>query len=238
MRDTPTLQKIVSLPSDWHALGGFDQKTAAAIVDLCEGRRIQNSAETGAGKSTLLFSHLSQRHIVFAIDEGESLSQAMASPLLRRNVIELIDGPTQHTLPTYIFPRLQLVLIDGPHAYPYPDLEYYYLYPHLDEHALLIVDDIDIPTINNLYRFLLADQMFRALSVVGKTAFFERTAAPLFDPLTGWWAKQGYNSRRRTVDHSVSAYAAKTSHAIKVRTPAPLRSVLKRLFKSATSEQP
>jgi hypothetical protein len=45
---------------------------------------------------------------------------------------EFIDGPTQRTLPTHRFTKpLRAALIDGPHGYPFPDLECYYVYPHL-----------------------------------------------------------------------------------------------------------
>ena len=34
------------------------------------------------------------------------------------------------------------VLIDGPHGYPFPEIEYFYFYPRLKPGALLVVDDI------------------------------------------------------------------------------------------------
>jgi hypothetical protein len=70
------------------------------------------------------------------------------------------------------------------------------LYPHLDEGALLIVDDIHIATIGHMFDFLKEDEMFRLLEVVDKTAFFERTAAPMFDPYTDGWYEQNYNTSR------------------------------------------
>lgn len=224
------INQIVALPSSWHPLGGFDPRTAAAIVRHCSGRKIQNSAETGAGKSTLLFSHLSDSHTVFALNEGDSLKMPLESPLLRQGIVNVVEGPSQVTLPTHTFPRLQLALIDGPHAWPFPEMEYYYIYPHLDAGALLILDDIDIPTINNMHRILQADKMFRLLEVVGKTSFFERTNAPTFDPLTGWWATQGYNSAKRVVDHSLVAYASRIKHRIAVATPAPVRRALRSMI--------
>jgi hypothetical protein len=107
-----------------------------------------------------------------------------------------VEGPTQVTLPLHTFTdRLQLVLIDGPHAYPYPDLEYYYLYPHLDRDALLIVDDIHIPTISHMFDFIRADEIFALQEVIETTAFFRRTSAPAFSPFgDGWWT-QRYNAR-------------------------------------------
>jgi hypothetical protein len=118
-----------------------------------------------------------------------------ASPLLCADRVTWIQGPTQLTLPTYRFPqKLQAALIDGPHAYPFPDIEYYYLYPQLETGALLVIDDIQIPTIRNLVDFLRRDRMFALDEIVDTTAFFTRTEAPTFCPIgDGWW-EQAYNS--------------------------------------------
>lgn len=188
------LEEIERLPGAWHGCGSLSPRVLAALARHAAGRPLRCSAETGAGKSTLLLSHVSERHLVFALDLGGSVSQVRASPLLRSERVEFIEGPTQQTLPRTPLPHpLDLVLIDGPHAYPFPDLEYYYLYPRLTSGALLILDDIDIPTVRNLFRVLKADAMFSLLDVVHTTAFFERTDAPTFDPLgDGWW-EQGFN---------------------------------------------
>jgi hypothetical protein len=93
---------------------------------------VRHSIETGSGASTLLFSHLSEDHTVFAMDAGTGSIRAIeTSPLLRRETVTFVEGPTQVTLPLHVFPhRLQVALIDGPHGYPFPDLDYY-LYQHL-----------------------------------------------------------------------------------------------------------
>jgi predicted O-methyltransferase YrrM len=224
-----TLRQIIDLPISWHPLGGFDARTAETIVRICEGRDIAESIETGAGKSTLIFSHLSRHHTVFALDEGESLSMPLRSHLLRKDVVTAVEGPSQLTLPKHQFKPLQLALIDGPHAYPFPELEYYYIYPHLEAGAILIIDDIDIPTINNLYQVLRADRMYRQIELVGKTAFLERTTAPLLDPITGWWKLQDYNHRKRIVDRSPSAYAKRTFDAARKWAPDWLRKAARSL---------
>jgi hypothetical protein len=65
----------------------------------------------------------------------------------------------------------------------------------LETAALLILDDIHIPTVHNLFEFLRRDVMFDLEEVVGTTAFFTRTSAPTFDPFgDGWW-QQKYNAR-------------------------------------------
>jgi len=203
--DQPTryddiLRDISALPADWHGAGVCESAPLRAIALQGQARRIMHSAETGVGKSTLLLSHLSQHHLAFTKDDTgshNSLPKVRKSPILKRNVVQFVTGPTQQTLPRHAFAdRLQLVLIDGPHGYPFPELEYYFFYPHLDEDALLILDDIHIPTIFRLFTFLREEEMFDFLGVVSATAFFRRNSAPVFDPLDDRWWSQNYNKRR------------------------------------------
>jgi hypothetical protein len=191
------LRRIAEVGPSLHTAGTFSARTLEAIARAAAKRKIHRSAETGSGASTLLFSHLSEHHTVFALDAGSgSVTNARRSPLLRPNVVTFVEGPTQVTLPQHSFTeKLQLVLIDGPHGYPFPDLEYYFLYPHLDTGALLILDDIHIPTVHNLFQFLRQDAMFELDETVQTTALFTRTNAPTFDPFgDGWW-QQNYNAK-------------------------------------------
>ncbi len=170
----------------------------AAMDRHLRERRVHRSAETGAGGSTLLFSHLSPHHTVFAIEgENKIISRVRSSLLLRKEAAEFIEGPTQKTLPAYGFDGpLEAVLIDGPHAFPFPQLEYFYFYPHLAVDGLLILDDIHIRSIHELFLFLCADEMFELVEVVERTAFFRRTDAPVFDPFGDGWRQQAYNRKR------------------------------------------
>jgi predicted O-methyltransferase YrrM len=200
MQDAPligeALRKILEVRATLHDAGAMSAEALSAIAAHAGARAIRNSAETGCGASTLLLSHLSQKHTVFALDIGGSVSSARRSALLRPEAVTFVEGPSQRTLPEHRFAgKLQLALIDGPHAYPFPDLEYYYLYPHLDPGALLILDDIQIRGIHNLFEFLREDAMFRLEDVVRSTAFFVRTDAPTFDPAADHWQAQGYNAR-------------------------------------------
>jgi hypothetical protein len=191
------LTEVVRIAPSLHKAGTFSAGALEAIVRHATAKPVQHSVETGSGASTILFSHVSEDHTVFAMDGGTgSIRSIETSPLLRRESVTFVEGPTQLTLPRHTFAhRLQLALIDGPHGYPFPDLEYYHLYPHLDPGALLIVDDIHIPTITNLFDFISADEMFDLQEVVETTAFFRRTDALTFPPTgDGWWNQQ-YNKR-------------------------------------------
>lgn len=212
------LAGIAALPAEWHAAGTVSSRVLRKIVELTAGKTVQASAETGAGKSSLLLSHLSQKHLVFALDYGNSLTAVRTSPLFRSEAVTVVEGPTQVTLRSYDFTgKFDLVLIDGPHGYPFPDMEYWYFYPHIAAGGLLILDDIHIPTIHNLFQFLKKEQMFDYKGVVGTTAFFVRNDAPLFAPCEdGWWL-QNYNKAR---------YPATFAEKLKRLVPAWLQKIL------------
>jgi Methyltransferase domain len=199
---TDLLNQLAALQGDWHGAGCLEMPNLTAMATHAAARRIRRSVETGAGKSTLLLSHLSDHHLVFAVNDGQSLDRARESSLLRKGTTEFVEGPTQITLMNHQFSEpLQLVFIDGPHGFPFPNMEYWKLYPHLEPGGLLIVDDIHIPTIRQMFEFLREDPMFTLLETVGKTAFFERTTAPTFSPVQdGWWL-QDYNTRRFPVQY-------------------------------------
>jgi hypothetical protein len=194
---TDLIDRIAALPEDWHGAGSVNRAVLLAIARHCERLGVvDRSAETGAGRTTLLLSHCSESHVVFTEDAGESMSRTRAAELLQADHVTFVEGPSQRTLPNHAFDGpLQLVLLDGPHGYPFPDLEYYYFYPHLATGGLLILDDTRIPTIGRMLDILKVDPMYELVEVVRDTAFLRRTATPSVDPLgDGWW-QQGYNRR-------------------------------------------
>jgi predicted O-methyltransferase YrrM len=188
-------RQIKALPADWHGAGSLQPKVLDALARHTQGRRIECSMETGSGRTTLLLSHLAERHLVFVRDDDAGTLRAVReSPLLDTASTEFVIGSTQRTLVPYEFDQpLDVAFLDGPHAYPFPDLEYWAVYPHLRTGALLVIDDIHIRTIANLYRFLRADAMFEEAEVVDSTAFFTRTSAPTHDPYGDDWTSQRYN---------------------------------------------
>jgi predicted O-methyltransferase YrrM len=196
------------------------------------------SIETGCGASTILLSNLSRTHTTFCIDdrtlENSAIAFALASPLFNRSCVEFIYGPTQVTMPSFEFKqKLDLALIDGPHAFPFAELEYYYIYPHLRPNALLIVDDVHIPTLFNLYRFLQEDKMFSFVRKVNTTAIFRRTESPTFDPLGDEWEQQEFNRRRFPVIEPyerLSRYVRWVSHLV----PLPIRAAAKAFLRRST----
>jgi len=197
-RTVALLSGIDAIPENWHNEGTVPSAVVHALARHLAYRRLRHTLETGTGRTTLLFSHLSQDHVVFAVGApADSISKVRAHPLLNRDCVTFVEGPSQLTLPRYNFKhQLDFAMLDGPHGYPFPDLEYFHIYPHLAPGALLVLDDIHIPTVFNLFAFVREDAMFELLEVVENTAFLRRTESPASSPLgDGWW-EQNYNTRR------------------------------------------
>jgi len=172
------------------------------MIERTLPRGLRASAETGCGKSTILLSNLSQHHTVFCLDDrlygqSSSVNFFQCCPLTREDRLDVVFGPTQITLPRHDHAhRYDLVLIDGPHGWPFPELEYYFFYPHIETGGLLLLDDCQIPTIGRLADILAEDPMWHLEGFIATTGLFRRTDAPLFDPFgDGWW-EQPYNRRR------------------------------------------
>ncbi len=193
-------QAICALPAEWHGSGSIGPRVVEALARHLQARLPRLSVETGTGRSTLLFSQLSARHLVFTKEDdgdGDSLAAVRSCELLDADNVEFVIGPTQRTLLSYAFAQpIDFAYLDGPHAYPFPDLEYWAVYPHIPAGGLLVIDDVQIPTIANLFDVLCSDTMWKLIEVVDTTAFFRRTAAEGIDPYgEGWWL-QDYNTQR------------------------------------------
>ena len=173
-----------------HYAGGLDDGPLSAIERHCQTPSL--TIETGCGASTVLMSCISRKHYSFCFDDrahdNGSVNFVTEAPLYRATRSTFVFGPTQQTLLTYQFDGpIDFALIDGPHAFPFPELEYYAIYPRLRIGAILAVDDVHIPTIHNLFRFLSDEVMFELIGRTENLALFRRTAAPTFDPLGDNW---------------------------------------------------
>ena len=207
------LDEISSLPADWHGSGTMSEVVLRALAAHATALGpIHHSAETGSGKTTLLFSHLSANHEVFALDCGDSIARVKTSCLFNSKSVTYIEGPSQLTLPRHVFShKLQIALIDGPHGYPFPDMEYYYFYPQIEPGGLLLIDDINIPSIERMFQIIRADDMFELVEVVEYTAFLRRTDTPLIDPLSDSWWLQGFNRSHYGYAMAHSRFPARSS---------------------------
>lgn len=230
------LEEIIRLPAGWHGAGSVSPHVLHRIAEFADQLGpLHHTLESGSGRTTLLFSHLSSNHLVFALEGGGSISQVKASPLFHASHVTFVEGPTQLTLPNFRFTnKVQLALIDGPHGYPFPDLEYYYFYPLIVAGGLLLLDDIKIPSVRRMFDIIRADDMFDLLEIIDRnTAVFRRSNAPLIDPQSDSWWLQGCNrayydkiQARSRAQKRLQSLARITPNFVKRMIPARLKRML------------
>lgn len=203
----PVTARLVEAESDrpLHRWGGLHYEVLAAI-ETHLGSDVLRTAETGCGRSTILFSNLARFHTTFCLDDTvhddtSSVRYFETSELFKPEAVTRIYGPTQQTLPAYKHAGFyDCVLIDGPHGYPFPDLEYYFFYPKIRQGGLLVLDDVQIASIGRMADILQEDAMWDLVELVETTAIFRRTFAPTVSETGDDWWEQGYNQRRTTPD--------------------------------------
>jgi predicted O-methyltransferase YrrM len=193
-----------------HAHGSMDWPTLSFLYDLLSEIQPKHTVETGCGASTIAFAAASEQHIAYCVDDRDpakpaesSVDYVLSCPLLTPGRLQFVFGPTQLTLPTASLPTsIDAALIDGPHGFPFPELEYFYFYPRLKVGGLLILDDLKIPSIRRLFEFLREDEMFDELAVFrDNTAFLLRTERSTFSPHGDSWWEQRFNQRRLPRTH-------------------------------------
>lgn len=142
-----------------------------------------------------MLSHASELHTAFAIEgENRTITALRQCGDLNCDAVAFVEGETRESVPGYSFSTsLDLVLLDGPHAYPLPQLEYAYLFPQIRAGGWLVIDDIQIPSVHELFRFLTRESSVVLEDVVVRTAFFRKMSAP--DKGPDGWETQGINRR-------------------------------------------
>ena len=107
-----------------------------------------------------------------------------------------VEGETKDTLPGYSLERQWTWCCwTGRHGYPLPQIEFAHLFPCIRPGGWLVVDDIQIPSVHELFGFLKKETSVVLEEVVVRTAFFRRVNVAASGP--DGWESQGMN--RRTI---------------------------------------
>jgi FkbM family methyltransferase len=188
------------------------------LTNYFAGKTIR-SIETGCGSTTILFSNFSTKHTVYAADEtpeSPSLKDVIAScPLCKPETIEWVFGPTEKTLLDLdTLEDVDVILLNGRHGFPIPDFEYLNLIRSLKVGGMLILNGIDIPTVKDLYDFILQERGIRAHGLSRTTAFFQRFDTHYAEPKKYEWWMQAYNAQN---------YPAITDTALNVGLALPVK---------------
>jgi predicted O-methyltransferase YrrM len=149
--------------------------------------------ETGSGRSTLVLLHAGvARHIAIQPDADEfaAIRQFCEAHAISTDPLESIVARSQDYLPRATLPRLDIVLIDGAHAFPHPFLDWYFTAAALKPGGLLIIDDVQIATGAILADYLTAEPCWQLVTRTNRFAAFHKTGEGLDAPQD--WKAQPY----------------------------------------------
>lgn len=150
--------------------------------------------ETGSGISTIVFLALGAKHRAVSPDPGEperirayctehGISTASYTHIVARS---------EEYLPTLQEqPELDLVLVDGDHAFPIPCIDWFYATRLLKKGGIAIVDDIQLWTGRILADFLSGDDAWEPLDRTSRFAVY-RLKTDARQALSRWWGQQPY----------------------------------------------
>ena len=140
--------------------------------------------ETGAGGSTLVFGFKQSQHIAITpgLTEIELIKEYAASNHIPLKTVHFVSRSSDQYLPCCDVKDLDIVLLDGKHAFPWPILDWFYTADRLRKNGLMILDDGQLGSVSVLVDFLSMDprwQLVREFSA--KTYVFRKLAETVHD---------------------------------------------------------
>lgn len=204
---------------DVHEQWKLDRESLELIMLRSEpGAR---TLETGCGYSTVAFGLARTRHT--SVTPFEVEVERIRSFCQRNEIsldgVEFVMGCSQEVLPRLEDEPLDLVLIDGSHAFPIPFIDWYYTALRLRVGGTLVVDDTHIKTGEILRDFLTAeDERWALVKELPSLVAFEKVAEPLLPP---WdWPGQPYCAKPRRVKGLRPTRMQSLRNAVALRTRA------------------
>ncbi len=181
---------------------GIDRDVAAFIYEAL--RPGDRTLETGAGLSTLVFAIRGTRHVAVTPNrnEFEAIAEYARHKGIDMNNVTFVDKASETYLPGLQTVELDLVLIDGKHAFPWPVIDWFYTAEQLKLRGLLVLDDVQLFSVRMLRDYLVEDPRWVLLRSFGyRTCVLQKVGAPVHD--VAWhmqpyiWKRSGTKGRLR-----------------------------------------
>jgi hypothetical protein len=136
---------------------GIDDDMAGFIYEQVGPH--STTLETGSGISTLVFALTGCEHFAITPNANESaaIRQYAAANGLDVSRVRFVNEASETALPAIDTPPLDLVLIDGKHAFPWPILDWFFTADRLKKRGMVILDDTPLSAVKILADFLSAD---------------------------------------------------------------------------------
>lgn len=163
--------------------------------------------ETGSGVSTLAFALAGSIHTAVTPNGAEEtrLREYSAEHSIDLSRVTFAIETSHEFLPRCALTDLDLVLLDGKHAFPWPMIDWFYTADRLKRGGLMMIDDADMRPVAVLVQFLAAEtDRWERLPRVGRTEVFRKTADGALN--VTWqmqpWTMQTHNSPLRRLRRS------------------------------------
>ena len=136
--------------------------------------------EVGCGVSTVVLAATGAEHTAMspAPEEHAHIRAYCAEIGVDTSRLRYLEGLSHDLLPG-ITDQLDLALVDGAHSFPYPVVDYHYVSRLLRPGGLLLLDDVPIPAVGILFRFLSSEPAWRLVEVLDDRAAAFRLERPL-----------------------------------------------------------
>jgi Methyltransferase domain len=158
----------------WPALEWLEENVAPGMATL----------ETGSGSSTLVFASRGAEHEAITPDpaeeeriRGECERRGISSAQIRFHI-----GSSHEVLPRWEARRLDLVLVDGAHGFPYPILDWWYVAPHVRVGGVVLLDDAYMPPVRVLVDALREQSAWEVAAPIGHRTVAVRKVSDRLPP--------------------------------------------------------
>lgn len=140
--------------------------------------------ETGAGCSTLVFALRKAQHTAVTPSETEI---QLIRDYAKENGISLenvafVAEPSERYLPRCDAANLDLVLLDGKHAFPWPMVDWFFTADRLKIGGVMLLDDAQMRSVSVVGDFMAADTGWEFVrNFDGKTLAFRKVREQVLD---------------------------------------------------------
>jgi predicted O-methyltransferase YrrM len=140
--------------------------------------------ETGSGLSSIVILRRGVARLISVTpyaNEFETLQTYCAKVGIPTAPWQPVAASSLEWLPSATLPPLDLVLIDGAHAFPAPFIDWHYTAEALKVGGVVVVDDLQLVTARILADFLRADQRWDEVHRDNRFAVYRKRVHPIRD---------------------------------------------------------
>jgi predicted O-methyltransferase YrrM len=187
----PIIQNILNkVPACY----GVDPELAHFLFDSVSEQ--SKTLETGSGISTLAFALRQTRHIAItpSAEEVANIRNYAAANQISMDRVEFVTEASDRYLPRCEAEDLDLVLIDGKHAFPWPIIDWFFTADKLKQNGIVVLDDLQMSSVSMLGDFLREDPRWQLERSFGRRTLVLKKISPTVHDVA--WHMQPYITRR------------------------------------------